>query len=148
MDFTRNSNYDSNPKYSQAAQNWENLLRSVKPFELSEMSLGIIQSYHKKHASAGDLKEASKTLRKAPLALEQSLVKNDKLCRKNYHRDTWMVLGMSSIGIGLGAGLGVALGSMAFIGLGLPIGMAIGLPIGKNMDQKAEKEGRVYSLNS
>jgi len=148
MDFIKNPNFDSNPKYRQAAQTWGNLLMSLKPFELCETSLGIIESYNKKHAVAPEVKEASKTLRKAPLALEQSLVKNDKIFRKNYNRDTWMVLGMSSIGLGLGVGLGAALGSMAFIGLGLPIGMAIGLLIGKNMDQKAEKEGRVYSRNS
>ncbi len=148
MDFTINTNHENDLKYKKAAQNWSSLLIALKPYDLSETSLDIIINYNKKHAEATALAEANKTLRKAPIALEQSLVKNDKLYRKNYHRDTWMVLGMSGIGIGLGVGFGTALGSMAFIGLGLPIGMAIGMLIGKSMDQKAEKEGRVYSRSS
>jgi hypothetical protein len=104
MDFARNSNFETDPKYSKAAQTWEDLLMSLQPFELSVTSRDIIRSYNEKHAEAADINDTSKILRKAPIALEQSLVKNDKLYRKNYHRDTWMVLGMSGIGIGLGVG--------------------------------------------
>lgn len=105
-------------------------------------------TYNKLHAESTHVKIACKNLQKANLALQQSLVKNDKLFRKNYNRDVWIALGVGGIGVGLGAALGSALGSMAYIGLGMPIGMLIGILIGRSMDQKAEKEGRVYSINS
>lgn len=51
----------------------------------------------------------------------------------------------------LGMCFGVALGSSVFgedseISIGLGIGMIIGLVVGKNMDNQAEKEGRVLNI--
>jgi len=147
MEFKAKSHFENNIKYCKAAQAWEYLLKSLLPFKLSETSLDIINTYNQKHAES-EAKETLKTLRKGNLVLQQSLVKNDKLYRKNYNRDTGMALGVGGIGVGLGAAIGAALGSMAYIGLGMPIGMIIGLLIGRSMDQKAEKDGRVYSVSS
>mgnify|MGYP003633674585 CR=1 FL=1 len=148
MEFEFNSAFEGDAKYSKAAQAWQAVLKSIEPFDLSETSLSTIATYNKLHADSNEAKEALKTLQKANLALQQSLVKNDQLFRKNYNRDVWMAVGVGGIGVGLGAGIGVALGSVAFLGLGMPIGMLIGILIGRSMDQKAEKEGRVYSIKS
>jgi thiamine pyrophosphate-dependent acetolactate synthase large subunit-like protein len=148
MEFQKNSAFENDAKYNKEAAAWQAVLKSIEPFGLSETSLSTIATYNKLHAESPDVKVAFKNLQKANLALQQSLVKNDKLFRKNYNRDVWIALGVGGIGVGLGAALGSALGSMAYIGLGMPIGMLIGILIGRSMDQKAEKEGRVYSINS
>ena len=58
----------------------------------------------------------------------------------------------TAIGMSLGMCFGVAMGSSIFGGSigtssGLAFGMIIGLVIGKNMDIRAEKEGRVLKTN-
>ena len=65
-----------------------------------------------------------------------------KLVPKNYHRNQWMVLGMTVFGIPLGIAFASAIDNMSFLAIGLPIGMPIGMAVGANMDQKAAKEGR------
>ncbi|MGK0407377.1 MAG: hypothetical protein ACJAZH_001196 [Roseivirga sp.] len=75
-------------------------------------------------------------------------MKNDKLFRENYNRDVWIAVGVGGIGVPLGVVIGTVSGSMGFIGLGMPIGMVLGILIGKNLDQKAKKEGQVYAINS
>jgi hypothetical protein len=148
MDFKRLSKFENDLKYSKSAKAWEDLLEALSPFEVGEKSKIVISSYNQKHGEASTASEAGKQLRKANLALQQSLVKNDKLFRQNYNRDTWIAIGVGGIGVPIGLVIGTALGSMGFIGLGMPIGMVIGILIGRNLDQKAEKEGKVYSVNS
>lgn len=69
-----------------------------------------------------------------------------KLVPKSHYRNLWLAVGMSSIGLPIGAAFGLALGNMAFLGLGLPLGLAIGSAVGARMDQKALEEGRQLDL--
>lgn len=148
MEFTINESFSADLKYAKAAKSWQALLTALSNFHLSSASEENRQNWNEQHNKAKDAQAALKILNKAQVSLQQSLVKHDKIYRKNYHRDTWLALGVGGIGIGLGAALGSALGSMAYIGLGMPIGMLIGILIGRNMDQKAEQEGKVYYINS
>jgi hypothetical protein len=148
MEFKRLSKFENDLKYTKSAQAWENLLVAISTFTVGEKSQEVISSYHLKHAEATTASDAGKHLRKANLVLQQSLVKNDKLFRENYNRDVWIAVGVGGIGVPLGVVIGTVAGSMGFIGLGMPIGMVLGILIGKNLDQKAKKEGQVYAINS
>lgn len=66
---------------------------------------------------------------------------------RNYHRNTWMALGLAVFGVPLGVTFGLSLGSMAFLGIGFPIGLAIGLALGAGLDQKAAEQGKQLDVD-
>lgn len=68
--------------------------------------------------------------------------KDIKLVPKNYYRNTWLVLGMTSFGLPLGVCFGLLMDNMALLATGLPIGMGIGVLVGSRMDKKAFEENR------
>ncbi|MFN4198393.1 MAG: hypothetical protein ACK4FS_05120, partial [Flavobacterium sp.] len=74
------------------------------------------------------------------------LEKELKWVPKNYYRNLWMVLGMTSFGLPIGIVFGMSLGNLAFLGIGLPIGLAFGIALGTHLDQKAKDEGRQLDI--
>lgn len=74
------------------------------------------------------------------------LEKEHKITPKNHYRTLWMVLGMSGIGMPIGAAIGSAVGNIGLLAVGMPIGMAIGLILGANMDKKALAAGRQMDI--
>ncbi|MEL6537079.1 MAG: hypothetical protein AAFQ98_16780 [Bacteroidota bacterium] len=81
-------------------------------------------------------------VRKAQSQILSRVEKVAKIVPKNYYRNMWLALGMSTFGIPLGVAFGVSLDNMAFLGIGLPFGIAIGIGVGTNLDKKAANEGR------
>jgi hypothetical protein len=73
--------------------------------------------------------------------------KEEKIVPKNYYRNLWLAIGMSSFGIPIGLVFGLSFGNMAFLGVGLPIGMVIGIAVGTNMDNKALKENKQLDMS-
>lgn len=92
------------------------------------------------------IEESGKVLKKE---MQKSYARVLKLLREeinlvaqNYHRDQWMVLGMSIFGLPIGMGIASAIGNFGLFAAFMPIGMAIGIAIGAGMDKKAMEEGR------
>lgn len=71
------------------------------------------------------------------------ILENDLgLVPKNYYRNTWLILGMTTIGLPLGVCFGLLMDNMGLMGIGLPIGMVLGIGLGSSKDQKVFKENR------
>jgi hypothetical protein len=87
-----------------------------------------------------------KDIKKSYNTILKILQKEQKIVPKNYYRNIWLAIGMSSFGIPLGIAFGLALDNMAFLGIGLPIGMAIGIAVGINFDKKAKAENRQLDI--
>lgn len=66
---------------------------------------------------------------------------------KNYYRNLWLALGMSSIGLPLGVVFSSLFDNTSFIAIGLPLGMLIGIAIGTQMDKKAISENRMLEID-
>lgn len=69
-----------------------------------------------------------------------------KLVPKNYYRNLWMILGMTTFGLPLGVAFGLSLGNIGLLALGLPIGMVIGLAVGSSLDKKASENGKQLDI--
>lgn len=87
-----------------------------------------------------------KSLKKQHSNIIKLLEKELKMVPKNYYRNLWIALGMTTFGVPIGLALGAALGNMAFLGIGFPIGMVIGIAIGSEKDNKAQAEGRQLDI--
>ena len=74
------------------------------------------------------------------------LEKAHKITPKSHYRNLWMVVGMSGIGLPIGAAIGTAIGNIGLLAVGMPIGMAIGIVLGISMDKKAFQEGRQLDI--
>lgn len=92
-------------------------------------------------------KDHKKQLRKSYDTILKLVQKQLRFVPKNYNRNLWLVLGMSSIGVPMGLVFGLALDNMAFLGVGLPLGMVIGIAIGSGLDSKAQKENRQLDID-
>lgn len=127
----------------------ENLIKELKNRDLSEVILvrinkkievlNLLFDSNSKNKTALKIKETKNSIIKI---LEKEL----KLVPKNYYRNIWMVLGMSTFGIPLGVVLSLTIDNWAFISIGIPIGMAIGMAYGASLDNKAEQENRQLIL--
>ena len=78
--------------------------------------------------------------------LLKSALEDLELVPKNYYRNMWLAIGMTAIGLPLGAVFSLALDNVSFISIGLPMGLAIGVAIGTFYDNKAEEENRQLEL--
>lgn len=87
-------------------------------------------------------KKLKKAVKKSYTEVLKLLREEIDLVAKNYHRQTWMVLGMTIFGVPIGVGIAAAIGNIGIFGAFLPVGMAIGIAIGSGMDKKALAEGR------
>lgn len=78
--------------------------------------------------------------------LLKSALEDLALVPKNYYRNMWLALGMTAIGMPLGAVFSLALDNVSFISIGFPMGLAIGVAIGTFYDKKAEEDNRQLEL--
>jgi hypothetical protein len=97
--------------------------------------------------NAVDEKVYRKELRKSYECILKFVRKEKKLVPKNYYRNLWIAIGMSSFGVPIGVAFGLSLDNMAFLGVGLPIGMVIGMAVGASMDNKSQKEGKQLDID-
>ncbi len=66
-----------------------------------------------------------------------------KLVTKGYYRSLWLALGMSVIGVPLGAVMYLLSNEIIYISIFIPMGMVVGMGIGSSLDKKAEREERL-----
>lgn len=93
-------------------------------------------------------KEFKKAAKKSLARVLKLLREEIDLVAKNYHRNTWMALGMTIFGLPIGMGIATAIGNFGMLGAFLPIGMGIGIAVGSGMDKKALTEGRQLDIES
>ena len=139
----------NDPKSAAAFSQFSEMLKAVKEKELNSTVVTAlnegIQSINNTVLTGKYLTRLIKTKQQGILKL---LEKEQKIVPKKHYQTLWMVLGMSSFGLPLGAAFGLALGNIGLMGLGLPIGMGIGLAMGTNMDKKALAEGRQLAFEA
>jgi hypothetical protein len=96
------------------------------------------------------LADDHKRLRAGMRAVKRKLLKSAlddlELVPKNYYRNMWLALGMSVIGLPLGALFSVLQDNYSFISFGFLIGMVLGLAIGTEMDKRALEDNRQLQL--
>lgn len=122
------------------------LIAELKKRELPQELVSSINNEIEQLNSVVSEKTLKKQLKSSQSRILKSLEKDIKLVPKNHYRNTWMVLGMTTIGVPLGVAFGTSLDNMAFLGIGIPIGMVIGLAIGSELDKKAYNEGRQLDI--
>ena len=126
---------------------FEMLLKELRKKELSQNSIGSINSYVEKiNASAFEGNDFKKLVKQSQTSILKEVEKEHKIVAKNYYRNIWMLLGFTAFGLPIGMLFGLSIGNMGMLGVGLPIGMAIGLAVGSSMDKKALAEGRQMDL--
>jgi len=126
---------------------FEQLILEIKKKKLpQEIELVINKHITQLNSVTGSDKTLRAKIRKEQSKIVGMLAQKLKIVPINYYRKTWLVLGMTSFGLPIGAALGVSLGNMAYLGIGLPIGMSIGLAVGIKMDNKAKEEGRQLDI--
>ncbi len=140
-------NLAANSKAALIYNQFSSLLRALAERELPEnVTAFIYQEVQLVNAMPDDAKGFTKTIKTAETKIVRLVEKQLKIVPRHYYRKLWLVLGMSSFGIGIGVMFGVSIGNMAMMGVGLPIGMAIGVGIGTAMDNKALREGRQLNI--
>lgn len=119
------------------------LITELRKREIPEyISLKINQQIEAINSFYGESRQLSKLMKKGLHSILKLLEKELKIVPKNYYRNLWMVLGLSTFGVPLGAAYGTLIGNMGMMGLGMPIGIGIGLAIGVGLDKKAKECGR------
>jgi geranylgeranyl pyrophosphate synthase len=113
--------------------------------ELTEL-LNELKSKELKQSVVAFINDSGKRLIKLVLEKQAAILhqveKEHKIVQKNRYRNTWIFLGMTLIGVPIGAALGLSIGNIGLLGLGFPVGIAIGLLIGISLDKKALRDGR------
>lgn len=69
-----------------------------------------------------------------------------KIVPKDYYKNMWSVIGMSSVGLPLGAAIGIGTGNIGLLAVGLPIGLGLGYVVGMSRDKKAAADGRQLAI--
>jgi len=118
-------------------------LAELRDLELSQEIISSINAHVRELNNFGGSSQAySRLLRKKQWKIVTILEKELKIVPKNYYRNLWMILGMTSIGVPLGMVLGISVHNMGLMGVGFPVGMAIGIAIGAAKDKKAKESGK------
>ena len=120
-------------------QSFLNILSALKNRELTPEEMRFIEEKLDELKLTAYADNRKKYLKRKLNEFKKYLTAEFSLITEGYY---------TAIGMSLGMTFGVALGQTIFgadmgIGLGISIGMLIGLIIGRNLDAKAEKQGRV-----
>ena len=140
-------NIETDKKLQSAFERFSQLLDELRKRKLPDTIVQEInRPINQANAANENPKASRKILKKQQYAIIKLLEKELKIVPKNYYRNTWIPLDMTTFGLPIGVALGTALGNIAFLGIGLPIGMAIGLAVRTEKDKKAAAEGRQLDL--
>lgn len=133
----------SDPRQAKAYHQLGDLITALNKKELTPAVTDAVNAKIKEvNASAISGRALARFAKAKQGEILRVLEKEMKLVPRNYYRNLWLALGMTSFGLPLGVAFGIAMKNMGLLGLGLPIGMGIGLSKGTGMDKKAEQEGR------
>jgi hypothetical protein len=146
-DLIERQDLQGNEKLHAAYLQLSALLKELADKQLSDKAIISINNVIEVLNAIPDSDKGFRTeIRKKQQSILQIIEKENKLVTKNHYRNTWLVMGMATIGVPLGIAFGLSLQNMAFLGIGIPIGMGIGIAIGAEMDKKALKEGRQLDI--
>jgi hypothetical protein len=119
------------------------LLNELKSKELKQSVVAFInEAVDEINTSTNSGKRLIKLVLEKQAAILHQVEKEHKIVQKNRYRNTWIFLGMTLIGVPIGAALGLSIGNIGLLGLGFPVGIAIGLLIGISLDKKALRDER------
>lgn len=118
-----------------------NLLQVLSAKELQPDVVAKINEYTAELNAHSNTKGFYALLSKKKAQVLALILKHHKIVPKGYYRTLWMLLGMTSFGLPIGAGIGMAIGNIGLLGAGLPIGMGIGMVVGERLDSKAAARG-------
>lgn len=134
---------DRSPRFEGKVEQFEQLLRALRQRSLrDEVARQINAEIDDLHTYQGDATDWAGRLGRTQQQVLKLVEKEQQLVSRHHYRRQWMLVGMTAIGIPLGAAFGSAFDNMSFLAIGMPIGMAIGIAIGTALDRKAEREGR------
>ena len=123
------------------------LLNELRKRELSENIVKQINlCIDKINSSTLEEKHLTKFIKQEQTLILKQIEKEIKVVPKNYYRNLWLVLGMTTFGLPIGVSIGLSLGNIGLLGIGLPIGMVIGLAFGSKLDKKALTENRQLNI--
>src|SRR6056297_929659 len=103
-------------KTKSAYEQFERLVLEKKKKLPEEIELVINKHITQLNSITDTDKILRNEIRKEQSKIVGLLVKKLKIVPLNYYRKTWLVLGMTSFGLPIGAALGVSLGNMAYLG--------------------------------
>jgi len=137
----------SNIKISNSIEQFNGLIKllndKILPLNIVENINADITELNSSQVVGNALSHLIKKKQKKIIRLTE---KELKIVPKNYYRNLWMVLGMSTFGIPLGVVLGLSLGNIGLLAIGLPIGMAAGMLLGSKLDKKALDSGKQLDI--
>lgn len=149
MDFVEikaDKSIDVNEKTQKKIDNFKELISEIKKkkitkdlYDMINEEILLINSIKKDKVFP---RQISKSKHKILLQLQRKL----KIIKKDYHKNMWLSLGMSSFGLPIGLAFSLILDNFVFLAIGLPIGMMIGLIVGTNLDKKAKDANLVLNI--
>ncbi|RYF97365.1 MAG: hypothetical protein EOO02_20910 [Chitinophagaceae bacterium] len=105
----------------------------------------INQEISKLNATSEDPKVLLNVLKSTQQKVLRTLAKDPKLVSKNYYRNLWTALGMTTFGLPIGVAIGLSIKNPGLFIIGMPIGLAIGVAVGTSLDKKALAENKVLN---
>ncbi|UMY64682.1 MULTISPECIES: hypothetical protein [unclassified Flavobacterium] len=137
----------SDAKLNKTYTQFGELLDELGQRELPETIISALNaSVDKINASTLEGNQLCRFIKQQQTSLLRKIEKELKLVPRNHYRNMWMMLGMTTFGLPIGAAIGVSIGNIGLLGIGLPFGMGIGIVMGSAMDKKALKEGRQLGI--
>ncbi len=143
----KNRTHFSNSRAENLYRNLNSLLNELRLQKLSSPVISFINEQIELINTSHEERAFRKQLRIGQHKILKKVEKEHKIVPKNYYRNLWMILGMSTFGIPMGAAFGASIGNMGLLGIGLPIGMAIGIAVGMTKDNKAAKDGKQLNFD-
>lgn len=136
------------PKLKGIYSKFNGLIDELNSKELPDNTIDSINlDIEEMNSASPNMKGVSGYLLKKQTKILRLIEKEHKIVAKNYYRNLWMALGMSTFGVSFGVAYGLIIGNMAMLGIGIPIGMVIGIAIGSSLDKKAFSEGRQLEID-
>ena len=142
----KNLPFNSDEKLNLAYLQFQQLLSELRKKHLPDVIVEIINQDVNDINALTTPDEFKAVLKQKQKNILKVLEKQLKIVPKNYYRNLWFILGMTTFGLPLGVAIGLSVHNMGLLGTGFPFGMAIGFAVGAAMDKKAFKEGRQLDL--
>lgn len=135
-------------KVKQAYESYEKLIVAIEEKNIPENIKTIIdKEIIELNEFVGTNNELFIKIKKSQITILSILHSELKIVAKNHHRNYWLVMGFTILGIPLGTAISLLLDNYGYIGVGLAGGIPIGMLLGKALDKKAAMEGRQLNFD-
>lgn len=138
----------SDLKVKQAYESYEKLILAIEEKNIPEKIKTIIEKeIDELNHFEGNNSELFIKIKKSQITILSILHSELKIVAKNHHRNYWLVMGFTVLGIPLGIAFSYLLDNYGYIGVGLAGGIPVGMLLGKALDKKAAMEGRQLNFD-